>query len=153
MGEMFPSRYRTLLGPMSSSFNLLCTFTVVRSFPEMQATLGKYGAFWFFMCCTLLSIVFIFFLLPETKGKTLEEIEKFFTRKTEAQQQHCDGGCNMDQGVMAKNVKDSVCINLNPVLCQQKSLNVYEPTYFAPSVDPAIIKELGNDEVDLSMSS
>ncbi len=81
MGEMFPVRYRSILGPLSSSFNLLCTFTVVRSFPEMQVTMGQYGAFWFFMCCTLAGIVFVYFLLPETKGKTLEEIEKIFLEK------------------------------------------------------------------------
>lgn len=79
MGELFPLRYRSVLGPMSSSFNLLCTFAVVRSFPEMQKTMTKYGAYWFFMCCTLLSIAFVYFFLPETKGKTLEDIEKLFS--------------------------------------------------------------------------
>ncbi|KAI9552844.1 hypothetical protein GHT06_020726 [Daphnia sinensis] len=84
MGEMFPARYRSILGPLSSSFNLCCTFIVVRCFPIMQITMGKYGAFWFFMCCTLVGIVFVFFLLPETKGKTLEDIEKIFSAKYDA---------------------------------------------------------------------
>lgn len=81
MGEMFPSRFRSVLGPIASSFNLMCTFTVVRSFPEMQKTMTKHGVFWFFMCCTLASLVFVYFLLPETKGKTLEDIEKLFSVK------------------------------------------------------------------------
>ena len=84
MGELFPSRYRSILGPLSSSFNLCCTFIVVRSFPVMQISMEKYGAFWFFMCCTLLGIVFVYFLLPETKGKTLEDIEKLFSNKYNA---------------------------------------------------------------------
>jgi facilitated trehalose transporter len=84
MGELFPSRYRSILGPLSSSFNLCCTFTVVRSFPVMQISMEKYGAFWFFMCCTLLGIIFVYFLLPETKGKTLEDIEKLFSKKYNA---------------------------------------------------------------------
>jgi facilitated trehalose transporter len=84
MGEMFPARYRSILGPLSSSFNLCCTFIVVRSFPVMQISMEKYGAFWFFMCCTLLGIVFVYFLLPETKGKTLEDIEKLFSNKYNA---------------------------------------------------------------------
>lgn len=79
MGELFPARYRSVLGPVSSSFNLLCTFTVVRSFPDMEVALGQHGVFWFFTCCTLVGILFIYFLLPETKGKTLEDIEKLFT--------------------------------------------------------------------------
>lgn len=81
MGELFPSRYRSILASISSSFNLLCTFTVVRSFPPMQIALGQYGAFWLFMCFTLLSLVFVYFFLPETKGKTLEDIEKLFSKK------------------------------------------------------------------------
>ena len=81
MGELFPSSYRSFMSPISSSFNLLCTFIVVRSFPLMQVTMTKYGTFWFFMCCTVLSIVFVFFFLPETKGKNLEEIEKLFAKK------------------------------------------------------------------------
>ncbi|KZS13711.1 Uncharacterized protein APZ42_021097 [Daphnia magna] len=84
MGEMFPARYRSILGPLSSSFNLCCTFTVVRSFPLMQISMEKYGAFWFFMCCTLVGIVFVYFLLPETKGKTLDDIEKLFSVKYNA---------------------------------------------------------------------
>ncbi len=84
MGELFPSRYRSILGPLSSSFNLCCTFIVVRSFPVMQISMEKYGAFWFFMCCTLLGIIFVYFLLPETKGKTLEDIEKLFSKKYNA---------------------------------------------------------------------
>ena len=83
MGELFPSRYRALLGPLASSFNLLCAFIVVRTFPDMQIALGKYGTFWFFMSSTLVSIFFVYFFLPETKGHTLEEIEKLFCGKTD----------------------------------------------------------------------
>ena len=84
MGELFPVRYRSILGPLSSSFSLMCTFTVVRSFPVMQVTMTPYGAFWFFMCCTVTGVVFVFFVLPETKGKTLEDIEKIFSKKYNA---------------------------------------------------------------------
>jgi len=81
MGELFPTRYRALLGPISSSFNLLCTFTVVRTFPTMEEKMSKYGTFWLFMVCSLASIVFVYSFLPETKGHTLEEIEKFFSKR------------------------------------------------------------------------
>lgn len=81
MGEMFPFRYRSLLGGMSSSFNLLATFVIVRFFPDMVKGLGKDGTFYLFASCTLVSAVFAYFLLPETKGKTLEEVEKLFTSK------------------------------------------------------------------------
>merc|ERR1712071_627843 len=66
---------------ISSSFNLLCTFTVVRTFPTMEEKTSKYGTFWLFMVCSLASIVFVYSFLPETKGHTLEEIEKFFSKR------------------------------------------------------------------------
>lgn len=78
MGELFPAQYRSLFGPISSSFNVLCTFVVVRCFPLMYTAFGMDGTFFLYMCTTLVSLVFVGFLLPETKGKTLEEIEKLF---------------------------------------------------------------------------
>lgn len=81
MGELFPARYRSILGPLSSSFNLLCAFAVVRAFPEMFPTMGKNGTFWFFAACMVVSLFFVAILLPETKGKTFDEIERLFRRK------------------------------------------------------------------------
>jgi len=45
----------------------------------MLETIGEDGTFFFFTTCTLFSIIFVYFLLPETKGKTLEDMEKLFT--------------------------------------------------------------------------
>jgi len=78
MGEMFPVRYRSVFSPVTSSFNLLCAFAVVRCLPLMFVTLGRDGTFWFFMICSFISVVFVALFLPETKGKTLEDIEKLF---------------------------------------------------------------------------
>ena len=78
MGELFPAKFRSLFGPIASSFNVLCTFTVVRCFPLMRDGLGLDGTFFLYLTCTVASLFFVGFLLPETKGKTLEEIEKLF---------------------------------------------------------------------------
>ena len=79
MGELFPARFRNILGSMSSSVNVLTAFACIRGFNTMQNNLGNDGTFWLFMSSTVLSLVFIFFLLPETKGKSLEEIERMFS--------------------------------------------------------------------------
>lgn len=78
---MFPSCYRSLLGAISSSFHLFCTFVMVRFFPDMLRNLGKDGTFYFFTGCTLFSAIFVYIWLPETKGKTLEEMEQLFKSK------------------------------------------------------------------------
>lgn len=80
MGELFPSEYRHRLGTISTSFNYCCTFLVVRTFPEMANTLGLSGVYGLYAAFCLAAIVFVVFCLPETKGKTLEEISYLFGR-------------------------------------------------------------------------
>ncbi len=85
MGEMFPSRFRPLLGAITSSFSLFCLFLTIYFFPVMMDGLGKDGTFFFYAGCTLMSVVFVYFCLPETKGKKLEEIERLFDSKSVSQ--------------------------------------------------------------------
>ena len=85
MGELFPSKYRSILGSLSSCFNLACTFTIIRSFSVMNKTMGEYGTFWFYMCWCVAGLFFVYFFLPETKGKSFEEIERIFASKKKQQ--------------------------------------------------------------------
>ena len=41
-------------------------------------TLTPQGTFWFFAANSAVSIIFFIYFLPETKGKSLEEIENYF---------------------------------------------------------------------------
>jgi Sugar (and other) transporter len=45
---------------------------------EIGPRLGRSGAFWFYGAIGLLTLAFCWKLVPETKGKRLEEIEAFF---------------------------------------------------------------------------
>jgi facilitated trehalose transporter len=78
MGELFPLEYRHRLGTISASFSLGCTFLVVRTFPLMTSTMGLASVYGLYAACCLTAVVFVGLFLPETKGKTLEEISKFF---------------------------------------------------------------------------
>lgn len=78
MGELFPTEYRHRMGTISASFNLCCTFLVVRTFPEMADAMGLAGVYGLYAACCLTAVVFVGFFLPETKGKTLEEIGRLF---------------------------------------------------------------------------
>jgi len=48
-------------------------------FPIMQKNLGSDGTFWCFSGGALLTIVLVGVLIPETKGRSLEEITRFWT--------------------------------------------------------------------------
>lgn len=78
MGEIFPAGHRHQLSTISTSFNLCCTFLVVRTFPEMTDALGLAGIYGLYAICSLAGAVFVGFCLPETKGRTLEDISRMF---------------------------------------------------------------------------
>ena len=45
---------------------------------DMNRVMGQDWTYWFFAICTAFITVFEFFYLPETKGKSLEEIQAKF---------------------------------------------------------------------------
>ncbi|XP_012254381.2 facilitated trehalose transporter Tret1-like [Athalia rosae] len=80
-GEIFPARARGLGSGLSSGFAFLCFFIVVKTGPEMIKVLGAEGTFLIYGIITAAGTVFLIFFLPETKDKTLKEIEENFERK------------------------------------------------------------------------
>jgi hypothetical protein len=50
-------------------------------------SIGSYGAFWLFAAILVVSMFFIIFVVPETRGKSLEEIEKFYSGKVPADEE------------------------------------------------------------------
>ncbi len=51
-----------------------CT-ALTLTFPLLNRTLGPHGTFWLYSSICVLGFVVIAFALPETKGKSLEQIE------------------------------------------------------------------------------
>ena len=82
MSEIFPARARSASAAIVSITNWFLGFVVTKSFISLQATLGMYGTFWLFGACCLVSIVYVIRYVPETKGKSLEDIELFFVNPT-----------------------------------------------------------------------
>lgn len=55
---------------------------MVTMFPVLCANLGLSNSFFLFSLVGFISILFGVFILPETKGKTLDEINKMFYNKS-----------------------------------------------------------------------
>ena len=51
-------------------------FLLTITYPLLEEHLGTEGPFWIYAAICALGFLFAFRYLPETKGKTLEEIEK-----------------------------------------------------------------------------
>ena len=76
LAEIFPNRVRGI-AMATCTFALwvgCCTLTF--SFPSMNAALGSSGTFWIYSGICICAFVFLFRNCPETKGKSLEELEK-----------------------------------------------------------------------------
>ena len=76
LAEIFPNRVRGI-AMATCTFALwvgCCTLTF--SFPSMNAALGSSGTFWIYSAICICAFVFLFRNCPETKGKSLEELEK-----------------------------------------------------------------------------
>ena len=76
LAEIFPHRVRGI-AMATCTFALwvgCCTLTF--SFPPMNAALGSSGSFWIYSAICVCAYIFLFRNCPETKGKTLEELER-----------------------------------------------------------------------------
>ena len=76
LAEIFPNRIRGI-AMATCTFALwvgCCTLTF--SFPSMNAALGSSGTFWIYSAICLCAFIFLWNRCPETKGKSLEELEK-----------------------------------------------------------------------------
>lgn len=78
ISELIPLRARATVGGIAIFLTWLLTFVVTKAFAPLSTIVGVSGCFWIFSGFSALSILYVIFLLPETKGRTLEEIEIYF---------------------------------------------------------------------------
>jgi facilitated trehalose transporter len=78
MGELIPEKQRSFLSSIAGSLNLGIMFIVIKTYHDLVNAVGEDGTFWFYSGICLFSCFFVYFLVPETKGKSLIEIEEFF---------------------------------------------------------------------------
>ncbi|MDB5132971.1 MAG: transporter [Mucilaginibacter sp.] len=81
IAEIFPTRVRAKAISVAIFSLWLSTFAVSLVFPAFLKFLGGAYTFWLFMGFAVLSFLFIWKVVPETKGKTLEEIEQYWSKK------------------------------------------------------------------------
>ncbi|XP_015755068.1 PREDICTED: solute carrier family 2, facilitated glucose transporter member 8-like [Acropora digitifera] len=78
MSEIFPLKARGPASSLATLSNWLLAFVITKTYNSLVSGLTIQGTFWFYSGFSLLGFVFVFFVVPETKGKTLEEIEAMF---------------------------------------------------------------------------
>ena len=78
VSEIFPNRIRGKAVAFASFTQWVFNFLVVLLFPHFLASLGGAVTFLFLALMSLLQWLFTYLYVPETKGKSLEEIEKLW---------------------------------------------------------------------------
>ncbi|KAG7187606.1 hypothetical protein KM043_016669 [Ampulex compressa] len=75
MSELFPTNVKALGNTAAMILCNMTAFIMTRTYHDIVTALGMHMAFWIFATCCAIGLVFVIFFVPETKGKTLQEIQ------------------------------------------------------------------------------
>jgi MFS transporter, SP family, arabinose:H+ symporter len=81
ISEIYPTKVRGRGMSIATTALWLVGYLGNQLFPVMQKHLGSDGTFWLFSAGALLTIVLVGWLVPETKGRSLEEITELWTKQ------------------------------------------------------------------------
>ncbi|XP_076055621.1 facilitated trehalose transporter Tret1-like isoform X2 [Oratosquilla oratoria] len=81
LNELIPPNIKEGAVSTGAIIKWISSFIVTVTFSPLQQALGDFSAYFFFCGMNALAFVFCFLFVPETKGKTLEEIGAQFRKK------------------------------------------------------------------------
>lgn len=79
-------RGRGVAGGVSAACGYSFIFIVTKSYINLEHWFGLWGALLVYAVVGLWGVIYLYFCLPETEGKTLAEIEPYFLTKQEKQE-------------------------------------------------------------------
>lgn len=77
-GELLPAESRSFGSGLLLFIDNICLFVGVKTVPAVVAQIGFHGIFWFHAVTLATFILILYFIMPETRGLSLEEIEALF---------------------------------------------------------------------------
>ncbi|XP_012288637.1 facilitated trehalose transporter Tret1 isoform X2 [Orussus abietinus] len=78
IGEVFPGEVRSGASGAAGSIGYIFNFIVNKAFFYMLNGIALAGTFWFYSMVNIIGAIVLFFVLPETEGRTLREIEEHY---------------------------------------------------------------------------
>lgn len=79
IGEVYPVQVRGIIGGLTTMCAHSFIFMVVKTYPFLASALTRHGTFILYGCISLFGTIYFYLCLPETKNKTLQEIEDYFS--------------------------------------------------------------------------
>ncbi|XP_026750468.1 facilitated trehalose transporter Tret1-like [Galleria mellonella] len=80
MAEVFTFQMRARMAGASMAFSFFCSSMTVLFYTPVANEFGEYVVFYTFAAVTLLGVFYTVFCVPETKGKSLDEIQRYWKK-------------------------------------------------------------------------
>uniref|UniRef100_A0A182ISD0 Major facilitator superfamily (MFS) profile domain-containing protein n=1 Tax=Anopheles atroparvus TaxID=41427 RepID=A0A182ISD0_ANOAO len=78
LAELFPQAVRGPASGITVFFTYLMSFCTIKLYPTMVELMGSANVFIIYGVVSLLGVLYVIYVVPETKGKSLQEIEDYF---------------------------------------------------------------------------
>lgn len=87
IAEMYPQKFRGMAAGLTIFAAYTMSFVVIKLYPTMVVELGTVSVLGFYGAVSLCSVIYVYFVLPETSGMTLLEIEALFANDSVKEQE------------------------------------------------------------------
>ncbi|KPM37052.1 hypothetical protein AK830_g9525 [Neonectria ditissima] len=77
-GELWPNRIRSFGSALSQSFHWLFIFAMAYGAPSLLKQTNNWGAFIFFAAWCFIALFYVYLMVPETSGLSVEEMDEIF---------------------------------------------------------------------------
>jgi len=81
IAEIYPLKMRAVAMSAATVANWAANYVVAATFISLAHLFGDAGIFWLYAAMGVLTFAFVLALVPETKGKTLEEVQAIFAAR------------------------------------------------------------------------
>ncbi|XP_038119209.1 facilitated trehalose transporter Tret1 [Culex quinquefasciatus] len=79
LSEVFPFKSRSMACGITAALNYAMTFVTTKTYFNLESSLSLPGVILFYGICGCIGVLFVYFFLPETEKRTLEDIEIYFS--------------------------------------------------------------------------